>query len=228
MRPRAIVFDLDDTLYRERRYALSGYRAVAEGIAAEHGIGERDAFRVLVGCLRRGNRARAFQELARQLGVPEAAVPAWVGRYRAHAPRLRLAPDVRDTLVRLRGGWRLGVLTNGLPAVQGAKVRALGLDGLVDAIAYADEVGGKPAPAAFLAILSRLDVEAARTVFAGDDPSRDIEGARRAGMKTVLVSRRGETFAVGARGGADAVVHGVSEVPAVAERLLGGGPDDVH
>jgi putative hydrolase of the HAD superfamily len=226
MTPRAIVFDLDDTLYRERRFVLSGYRAVALAIERDLRVSASQVFRVLSLALRRGRRSRAFQDLAASLGVPESKVPAWVEQYRAHEPALRLLPAVTRTLDRMRGEWRVGVLTNGIPSVQAAKVRALGLGDLVDAVTYADEFGGgKPSAAAFFEILSRLGAEARCAVFAGDDPLRDIEGARRIGMKTVFVTRREDLATLVP---ADAVVRRVSDVPAAAERLLSGESGHAH
>jgi putative hydrolase of the HAD superfamily len=225
MTARAIVFDLDDTLYRERRFAVSGYRAVALGVEREFGIDREVAFRALVLSLRRDRRARAFQDLAASHGLPESVVPGWIECYRRHAPHLRLLPRVRRTLDDLRRRWRLGVLTNGLTGVQAAKVEALGLGPLVDQVIYADRFGGgKPSPEAFLEMLARLDVAPGRTVFAGDDPLRDIAGARRVGMKTVYLDRGRGGPAVGA----DAVVRAVWDVPAAAERLVGEDSGHVH
>jgi putative hydrolase of the HAD superfamily len=225
MTSRAIVFDLDDTLYPERRFAVSGYRSVAEAIERDLHVSRRVVFRSMVWSFRRGRRAHAFQDLASRFALPESAVPSWIECYRTHDPQLRLGPGVRRTLEGLRGRWRVGVLTNGLPRVQAAKVRALGLDRLVDVVTYADEFGGKPSPGAFREVLLRLGADPRTTVFAGDDPLRDIEGARLAGMKTVLVTRRPDRAPALT---ADAVVRAVSDVPAAAERLLCEEPGHVH
>jgi putative hydrolase of the HAD superfamily len=224
MTSRAIVFDLDETLYRERRFALSGYRSVARAVERDFDVSREAAFRSMALSFRRGRRACVFQDLASRFGLSQSTVPAWVECYRAHEPQLRLTPSVRRTLERLRGRWRVGVLTNGLPLVQAAKVKALGLDSFVDAVTYADDFGGKPNPAAFWEILSRLGADPTNAVFAGDDPQRDIDGARRVGMKTVLVDRYGGRESVPA----DAVVRTVVDVPAAAERLLGEESGHVH
>ena len=82
------------------------------------------------------------------------------------------------------------MLTNGEPHIQRRKVAALGIGDLVDDVLFAAECGdgtGKPAPSAFRAALDRLNVEAARAVFVGDDPRTDIEGAAAVGMKTIHV-----------------------------------------
>jgi putative hydrolase of the HAD superfamily len=219
MMRRAIVFDLDETLYRERRFALSGYRAVAVSVERDFGISRSAVFRSLALSLRRGRRGVAFQDLAQRFGLPDRYVPRWLEVYRHHEPVIRLSPRVRRALEGLRTHWRTGVLTNGLPRVQASKIEALGVGRLVDAVVYADDFdGGKPSTSAFLAVTSRLGVDPASTVFAGDDPSRDIAGARRAGMKTILVDRHRGGDAAEAM--ADAIVRRLEDVPAVAERLL--------
>jgi len=229
MTRRAIVFDLDETLYRERRFALGGYRAVARLVSDGSGLAESHVFGLLALALRQGRRARAFQELADRYGLPTSSIPTWVRAYRTHHPDLRLQAPVRRTLEALRGRWLTGVLTNGLPAVQASKVKALGIDGLVDTVVYADSFGGgKPSPQAFLEVLSRLGADPANSVFAGDDPVRDIEGARAVGMRTVLVRRGSQNERDSGPSAADAVVRSLAEVPAVADRLVGMESRHVH
>jgi putative hydrolase of the HAD superfamily len=118
-------------------------------------------------------------------------------------------------------GWRLGILTNGLPATQRAKVEALGLEARVDAVLYAEEQapGGKPSRAAFDAVLAALGVPASRAVFIGDDLVRDIQGARAAGMSTIrVVTARGPRRT---DGDADAIAT-LEEIPVAAGRLVKG------
>ena len=79
----------------------------------------------------------------------------------------------------MRRTWRIGLLTNGSPEIQRAKVAALGLAALMDVIVYAHEVSdGKPDSPAFEAVCDRLRVAPDRAVMAGDDPWCDIDGAR--------------------------------------------------
>jgi putative hydrolase of the HAD superfamily len=93
---------------------------------------------------------------------------------------------------------------------------------LVDTVVYADSFGGgKPSPEAFLEVLARLGANPASSVFAGDDPVRDIEGARAVGMKTVLVRRGSQPGRDSGPPTADAVVGSLAEVPAAAELLVG-------
>jgi putative hydrolase of the HAD superfamily len=60
---RAIVFDLDETLYPERRFALSGFLAVARHVNGRYGVPTAAAFAVLRKALTDGRRPTAFQDL---------------------------------------------------------------------------------------------------------------------------------------------------------------------
>jgi putative hydrolase of the HAD superfamily len=217
--PRAVVFDLDDTLHPRRRYVVSGLRAVAAHVAAVHGVDRARAAALLARGYRVA-RGRELQHLQQTLGLPAAELPGWLEVFRAHRPRLRLPRPAAAVLAQLRLDWRLGVVTNGLAEVQARKVAALDLATLVDVVVFAtaDDRPGKPEPWAFRDVCARLDVAPDRAVFVGDDVVADIAGAAAVGMKTIWLAppeRRGS-------GGvhADITVHSLADVPAAARRLL--------
>jgi putative hydrolase of the HAD superfamily len=63
----------------------------------------------------------------------------------------------------------------------------------VDAAIFCVDVGfRKPHPAPFLGALGRLGAEARDAIFVGDDPRWDVEGAKRAGLRPVLLSQDAE------------------------------------
>ena len=216
----AIIFDLDDTLYRERRWVLSGFAAVACHLERDYRLDAGVVFRSLAGSLRAGQRDNAFQRLCRHLSLSREVVPGLVRVFRTHRPRLRLAAPTRGLLARLRSTCRLAVVTNGLPAVQARKIEALGLRSLVDAVVYANDFGaGKPDPKPFLEAASRVGVEPAGCVFVGNDLWCDVYGARRVGMRTVRVRAYSESESCGPE--ADAVVEHLVDVGDVAAGWLG-------
>jgi putative hydrolase of the HAD superfamily len=221
---RAVLFDLDDTLYRERRFALSGFRHVAQLVAASCGLDAAQAFRLLAVSLRRNRRGSALQALCISAGHPIDSVPALVDVMRGHMPAIHLPLASVHALEALRAGWRLGIVTNGLPDVQRRKVAALGLEPLVDTVVYACEHGsglGKPDPEPFLVAADRLGVEPARCVFVGDDLCRDVAGARAVGMRTIRVARRSRLHdAEGSPIDADAVVSALDRVARLAPALI--------
>jgi putative hydrolase of the HAD superfamily len=224
-RDRAALFDLDETLYPERRFALSGFSAVARATAPDAGIPARDIFRLLYRALKSGRRADALQTLCSEMGWPESRIPGLIAIIRGHRPNLRLPVESVLALESMRPIWSLAIVTNGPPSLQAGKIAALGVGAQVDAVVYAAEHGsgaGKPEPESFAVAAARLGVPAERCVFVGDHPRCDVWGARQLGMKTIRI-RRG-VFAntiIDPADEADAVTTRVAEVPRLARMLLG-------
>ena len=174
---RAIIFDLDDTRYRERRFALSGYEAISAYADRRFGLPRADVFRVLSRAHRLGQRHRVLQALCDRHQLSHVMVREFVAIIRSHAPRLRVPRVTCATLATLRSSWKVGVLTNGLPGVQARKVAALGLADHVDDVVYAKQHGdgcGKPDPVPFPVAARRLEVEPSSCIVVGNDPVRDI------------------------------------------------------
>jgi putative hydrolase of the HAD superfamily len=216
-----LIFDMDDTLYPERQFVRSGFRAVAIHVERHFGVPSPRVLAELLRCLRHGGRRLALQSMCLECDVPLSSVPDLVDVIRRHRPALRLPVASVDTLARARAsGWRVGVLTNGLPDIQSRKVRALGLDHLVDAVVYAQEWGsglGKPELESFDVVLSRLGTAQQTTVFVGDDPWCDIVGARRAGLLSILIGRAPYAALADT---ADRLVTDISQVLPAAASLL--------
>ena len=221
---RAVVFDLDDTLYRIRRFTIAGYAATSAVIAERTGRSRREVFCWLQPTYRRGRAATAYQDLCAACGLPPETAAEWLARHRAHRRRLRLPRTSASALAQLRRhGWRIGILTIGLPAIQRAKIDALDLAPRVDAVVYADELveGGKPHAAVFARVLADLGVPPEAAVMVGDHPVNDVAGGRQAGMRTGRIEGPGFP-APPPDEEADAVVADVGKVPAIAACLLGG------
>ena len=88
-----------------------------------------------------------------------------------------------------------GIVTNGPSQMQRHKCQALGLDQVAPFIIVSEEVGyAKPDPRIFGDALDATGLAGGEQVmFVGDNPVTDIDGARRAGMRTAWV-RRGRKF----------------------------------
>jgi putative hydrolase of the HAD superfamily len=113
----------------------------------------------------------------------------WEGRIIAAT---RLFNDVIPTIERLRSvGLRLGIVTNGYTAMQSRKIDHHGLAALMDFVLISEEVGvHKPEKAIFDQALGKAETTAEQSLFVGDTPSVDIDGARKAGLHAVLMDPR--------------------------------------
>jgi putative hydrolase of the HAD superfamily len=217
---RAVLFDLDDTLYPLRRFILSGFHAVARHVAETHGLDAASLFHLLAAQYRAGDRGYELQAAARRFGLPDYMVPSLVDAIRCHQPSLRLPRSSERVLRELRRSADVAIVTNGFPDVQARKIAALGLGQAVDAVIYATAGGrpGKPHRQPFLDAIDALGGDVHRTVFVGDDDVCDMIGASSLGIRTIHLapwSRRCARTTC-----ADATARSIAEVPALVNTLL--------
>lgn len=100
--------------------------------------------------------------------------------------RLKPYPGIAGLLERVGAEYRLGVVTNGSPAVQRFKLERSGLTDYFEAIVASGDVGvGKPNPKPFMAALDALDVDPEEAVMIGDSWRSDIQGAAGVRMPTI-------------------------------------------
>jgi putative hydrolase of the HAD superfamily len=202
---RALIFDLDDTLWpvapvirraEERllgwlaahypriveRHDLRSMRELRARMALEHPRMRHD-FTFL--------RLAALRAHAREAGYPESlAEEAFAVFYRARN-EVQLYGDVLPTLARLHGRVRLLALSNG-----NADLVAIGLGGLFERALAAREAGVlKPDPRIFHQLLQRAGLAPGEVAHVGDDPDADVQGARGAGLEPVWVNREGAEWA---------------------------------
>ena len=192
---RAVLFDLDDTLFPQADYLKGAWRAVAvRGI--EWGIPHEAFARELKSVAAEGSdRGRIIDRALARVGRSDVSSAPLVDVFHEYTPEeLDPYPGVVDGLEALGERFQLGLVTDGHPAGQRAKVRALGLDGVFDVEVYSDEFGRehrKPDPLPFLTALEELGVDAGDAMFVGDRPGKDVSGARAVGMQAIRV-RTGE------------------------------------
>ena len=187
---QAILFDLDDTLYLEKEFVVSGYRAVARKVAATCGCDFAAAFDCMMYSLQTAGRRAVFSDLLACFPTIPFTINDLVWTYREHVPMIELMPGYGQLLQQLRKNYRLGIITDGLPATQHNKVRALGIESLFDRIIYSWDYGHerqKPHPYSFTVMTEFLQLPPESMLFVGDNPEKDGRGATAAGMKFIRV-----------------------------------------
>ena len=200
MPPRAVLFDLDDTLFDHRgasRAALTEVHrrhaaAVAFTVFEQHHIQYLEALHleVLAGRLSIDDaRRERFRRVFSAIDAPldDATVDAVAAAYRRGYVAARRALDgAAALLTAVRPYARVAIVSNNLLDEQREKLEFCGLAPLVDALVVSEEAGiAKPDPAIFHIALERVGSSAADAVMLGDSWAADIVGAARAGIRAV-------------------------------------------
>ena len=98
-----------------------------------------------------------------------------------------VAPALRELAAR---GYRLGLISNSHRCLESFQTH-FDLRGFAAAVSSAEHGYMKPHPSIFAAALAQAGVTAEESLMVGDSVAHDIEGARRAGLRGVLVHRSG-------------------------------------
>jgi putative hydrolase of the HAD superfamily len=206
---RAVLFDLDDTLFDH----LHGARAALSYVHEMHACFRASPFpefeqaharcleafhaRVVAGEIGIDEARQArFRQLFAEVQVEPSAdtLAATAAAYRDHYMAVRRAMDGAVALLAaLKPRVKIGIVSNNLLKEQQDKVRQCGFEPYVDALVVSEEVGlAKPDPAIFRIALERLGCERDAAVMIGDSWTNDIEGAHAAGIRAVWLNRTGQ------------------------------------
>lgn len=163
--------------------------------------GEGERARTLHGSERGRRFFRLILEAAAAAGGIAVLEAAAARLWDAHLERnlwRRVYDGVPEALVCLRAaGLRLAVVSNSEGTVE-AMLADVGLRAHFEVVVDSWKVGvSKPDPRIFAVALERLGVAPADAVVIGDTPGADIDGARAAGVPSVLVDPYGHHPAVG-------------------------------
>ena len=174
----AVIFDLDDTLYSEKEYVRSGYHKIAAY------FGKSELEEQMWSVFLSGEMAIDVVLKAHNLiEKKEEALKI----YRYQKPDIHLYDGVADMIARIRNTKNVGIITDGRPEGQRAKLDSLGV--LVDKIIITDELGGvqfrKPNQKAFQLMKESFNVKPERMVYIGDNKKKDFIAPKQLGMKCI-------------------------------------------
>jgi putative hydrolase of the HAD superfamily len=190
-----ILFDLDDTLTDRDQSWLAFLESITKpNDALLLPCSLPDVHRLIIEADRGGYRPKdeLFEELRTKLpwrmNLSAAEIEAiWRQRFPSCTV---LREDAKSMLKELRArGIRLGIVTNGRVDTQMAKIAAMGVSSLFQAIIISELVGmKKPEPGIFHCALEKLALAPSECLFVGDDPERDVVGPANIGLKTVWLA----------------------------------------
>lgn len=136
-----------------------------------------------------------FQSACKEFGVEpdKEIVDRLIGVWNKNKLLAKPFPGVIDTLQELREkGVKLAILSN-TPVFSARNViEKFEMEQYFDVVALSCEIGMlKTEKAAFGRVLEKLGVDAGDAIMVGDSIESDMEGAKNAGVRGVLIDRRG-------------------------------------
>lgn len=238
MLPRAILFDLDDTLIHAYGGAEAAWLVVATELAADPaplspvevadavGVFARQFWsdpvrhrhwRQRLADARREIAAGSFAALAGAgRPVPSAEVALRLAdRYSAYRDeQMRLFPDAHQVIDALKvRGTRLALVTNGASEVQRAKIARFDLASRFDHIQIEGEHAfGKPDERAYLHALRQFGADARETWMVGDNLEWEVAAPQRLGIFAIWFDGAGKGLPADARVTPDRIVRTLSEL----------------
>lgn len=187
---KGIVFDLDDTLYSQRSFKLSGFRAIAEWLAKTFSLDANRCYQGLEQVMLETSPSYPyiFDLFIERNKLPPDCLAIMVRIFVEHLPRISCYPSARLLLSKLRRKYNVGILTDGRLTVQQKKVQALNIGSDVDMVLYSDAMGlEKPSSELYHWYEKRFSTAGEHFVYIGDNPHKDFIGAKQRGWRTVRV-----------------------------------------
>ena len=199
---RAVLFDLDDTLFDHRQSAADALRRVQDAYdpfrAIPFGAFEREHASLLEAIhpdvvsgrlgmddARRERFRRLFERFDAAADNDACAAAAALYR-RAYLETRRATAGAEALLAHLHERVRIAIVSNNLLDEQRDKLEHCGLGAHVDALIVSEAAGvSKPDPAIFAIALDALGADPAAAVMVGDSWSADVMGARAAGIAAI-------------------------------------------
>jgi len=191
--PIAIIFDLDNTLYDAEQYFRQAFYDISEYLSKKYPENTKKRIYDVLFSLWKNKTSmypKLFDEALEILGIEEPVDNLiWV----FDNCKIKLTPyqDAIYILKKLKkDDYRLGLLTDGKIHRQNRKIDSLGIRRFFDAIVICEETGfRKPSPVPYKHILDKLKAFPHLSLYVGDNPLIDFEGAKKAGMYTVRILR---------------------------------------
>lgn len=232
--PRAVIFDLDDTILADAEASRKGWEQTFAKFGPRLGMDGQELSGALSELRRQLLRDQEWNQWAglnpdesrRQLvdmtlssrGLNEGQIANEIVETYAglKIASMEAFPGAIDTLIRIREmGKAMALITNGQSGSQRGKIELLGLESLslFDCIIVEGDFGvGKPDAKVFRHALEQLGAQPSEAVMIGDNLYADIAGAQALGISTIWVDWRGKGLPEGSQTTPDAIVRSVAEL----------------
>lgn len=187
-----LVFDLDDTLYDEQSYVLSGLRSVSQYLNVNYEINRKESFSFMLKDFKKNGRGKIFNNVLEKYSLfTKKRLRKIISIYRLHKPKIKLYRDSLNIFNEFKNVNKY-VVTDGNKIVQDIKCKALNLDKYMKKIFITYRYGikyAKPCTYCFQKILKMEKTEPQNVIYIADNPNKDFINLNKEGFLTVRIMR---------------------------------------
>lgn len=140
-------------------------------------------------------RTKRFEDTFRELGIKEEEIPSdlWEHYLRITPEKTNLIPGAMPLLTRLHErGIQMHIITNGFAETQKRKLHAAHINMYFKNVFISEEMGfQKPMPQIFHKALELAGAETLNSIYIGDHPEADVQGAINVGLPVIFYNPGG-------------------------------------
>ncbi len=183
-----VVFDLDDTLYKEVDFLLSAYRSIAHILYPEVGYDLYDEMHDLY------DQRLSVLDVIKQKYDFSFTISQLVSIYRYHFPYLRLPAETGAVLGTIQNrDVAMGLLTDGRSISQRNKLAALQIEGYFSSVVISEEIGSEKPSVKNYSIFEEAFPDT-DLVYVGDNTCKDFITPNKLGWTTICLRDDGRNI----------------------------------
>jgi len=188
---KAIIFDLDDTLYDcSGTLVLRGRRQVAGKIARLIKCSEEEAYSLQLEMEEKyGVKANIYEKIVSHYHLPGTYAQELLEEFvHIDISDITVFPDVIDTMIQLKGrGYWVVLVTSGDKEIQRKKIDVLELNNrYFDDIVITERNNDQSKKACFQEIMKRYDLQPEEVICVGDKIDDELAASKSLGMVSIM------------------------------------------
>lgn len=188
---KAIIFDLDDTLYDcSGTLVVRGRKHVAKTVARLINCPEEEAYQLQLDMEKKyGVKANIYEKIVTLYNLPSTYAQELLEEFvHIDISDITVFPDVMDTLIQLKArGYRLVLVTSGDKEIQRKKIDVLGLNNrYFDDIVITGRNKVQAKSDCFQEIMKRYDLQPEEIICVGDKIDDELTAGKSLGITTVM------------------------------------------
>ncbi len=188
-----VVFDLDDTLYKEIDFLKSAYKEIADFLSTKTSKSSQLILSEMVSYYE--GKKNVFKEIIIKNSIKNIDVSNLLKIYRNHIPNIILTNKNKELLDYFKKkALKVGLITDGRSVQQRSKIKVLGLLDFFDDVIISEEFGSeKPSINNYKFFIDKYG-NSYKYIYIGDNTKKDFQTPNKLGWSTICLLDNGKNI----------------------------------